>query len=129
MYNKIKLSRLGLKLGFSISENTFEEGLSIAHYGTIIVNPNVRVGKNCRIHTGVNIGADTNGNTPVIGNTVYIGPGAKIFGGIKIGDNTAIGANAVVTKSFPGNGTLVGMPACQISDKGADRLAIIHKWE
>lgn len=118
LYNKIKFRKLGFRLGFSISENSFGPGLSIAHYGSIIVNSNVKVGKNCRIHSGVNIGADKNANdVPSIGNNVYIGPGAKIFGNIEIGDNTKIGANAVVNKSFEGGGTLIGIPAKPISLK------------
>lgn len=49
--------KLSLQLGFSIGPNIFGPGLSIPHYGTIVINPNVRVGKNCRLHTSVNIGA------------------------------------------------------------------------
>lgn len=110
--NKMRFRTLGVKLGFSISENCFGPGLSIAHYGSIVVNPNVKVGSNCRIHSGVNIGADKDPlDTPNIGNNVYIGPGAKIFGRIEIGNNVKIGANAVVNKSCGDNVTLVGIPA------------------
>ena len=113
---KIRLRRLSYKLGFSIPENTFGPGLSIAHYGSIIVNPHARIGCNCRIHSGVNVGAGRNeADVPNIGNNVYIGPGAKIFGNITIGDNTKIGANAVVNKSFSGGGTLVGVPAHKVN--------------
>jgi len=112
LVNKIQLRNLALKLGFTISENCFGPGLSIGHYGDIVVNPNAKIGSHCRIHSGVNIGADINeSDVPTIGNNVYIGPGAKIFGSIVIGDNTKIGANAVVNKSFSGGGTLVGVPA------------------
>lgn len=112
LFYKLRLRNLSYKLGFSISENTFGPGLSIAHYGSIIVNPHCKIGKNCRIHSGVNIGANKSAfDVPTIGDNVYIGPGAKIFGEIHIGDNTKIGANAVVTKSFEGNGVLVGIPA------------------
>src|SRR5690606_38519744 len=94
--------RLGVKLGFSIPLNVFGPGLSIAHYGTIIVNANARVGANCRLHAGVNIGteAGASGRAPVLGDNCYIGPGAKLFGAVRIADGTAIGANAVVNRSF-----------------------------
>ena len=112
LINKFRLHNLALKLGFSIPENCFGPGLSIAHYGSIIVNPNARIGSNCRIHSGVNIGSDKDElDAPTIGNHVYVGPGAKVFGKIIIGDNTKIGANAVVCKSFSGGGILVGVPA------------------
>lgn len=61
--------RLSLKLGFSIGPNIFGPGLSIPHYGTIVINPNVRIGKNCRLHTGVNIGAS--GGTNHWGQCLY----------------------------------------------------------
>ena len=119
---------MGYKLGFTISENTFGEGLSIAHYGSIVVNPEARIGMNCRIHSGVNIGADARGGSaPQIGNSVYLGPGAKVFGGITIGDNTVIGANAVVNKDFSGNGTIAGVPAKKISEKSS--IGIIKRYE
>jgi serine O-acetyltransferase len=108
--------KLGNRLGFSIPCNVFGPGLSIAHVGTIVVNYQAKIGKNCRIHICVNIGAaKENNKAPIIGDNAYIGPGAKLFGGIILGDNIAIGANAVVNKSFPeGNCTLVGIPAKKI---------------
>lgn len=118
VYCKHKLKKLGYKLGFSISENTIGKGLSIAHYGSIVVSPHARIGENCRIHVGVNIGMGARGEgAPKIGDNVYIGPGAKLFGDIEIGNNCVIGANAVVNKSFPAGVTLGGIPAKVISDK------------
>jgi serine O-acetyltransferase len=122
---KIFRHRLGLKLGFTIGINVFGPGLSIAHYGSIIVNSSARIGCNCRIHSGVNIGtkAGASKNAPTIGDNVYIGPGAKIFGPVILGDNLAIGANAVVNKSFEnGNCTIGGVPARVISDRNSENL-------
>lgn len=116
IFLKYRMRNLEIKLNFSIPENCFDAGLSIAHYGSIIVNPNARIGKNCRIHVGVNIGANKNAeDVPIIGDNVYIGPGAKIFGKIKIGDNVKIGANSVVNKDFQGNVVIAGVPAKIIS--------------
>lgn len=113
LYLKLKYKKLSVKLGFTIPENVFGPGLAIVHYGTIIVNQNVKVGANCRIHVGTNIGASGGTNkAPQIGDNVYIAPGAKIFGDIKIPSNCAIGANSVVTKSFKEEGMmLAGIPA------------------
>lgn len=97
---RIILRRQSIKLGFSIPINVFGPGLSIAHYGSIVVNQNTIVGKNCRLHNGVNIGASGGGTeAPIIGDNVYIGPGAILFGDIKIANNVTIGANATVNKS------------------------------
>lgn len=100
VYYKIRLRKQSLKLGFSIPINVCREGLSIAHYGTIVISENAHIGANCHIHAGVNIGASLGGkNAPFIGNNVYIGPGAIIFGDIVIADNVTIGANSTVNKS------------------------------
>lgn len=117
---QFRLRRLGQKLGFSIPPNVFGPGLSIAHYGTIVVNSGARIGANCRVHVDVNIGttAGEEYSAPNLGDNCYLAPGAKLFGPIIIGDNTAVGANAVVNKSFPdGNATLGGIPATVISSK------------
>ena len=119
--NRLNFKRLSLKLGFSIPAGVFAEGLSIAHYGTIVVSAGATVGKNCRIHEGVNIGA-TNGSekAATIGNNVFIGTGAKIIGEITIADDVAIGANAVVVKSITEPGTTwAGVPARKISSNNS----------
>ena len=97
---KIRLRKLSYQLGFSIPCNVFGPGLSIPHYGTIVVNPNAKIGANCRLHVGVNIGASGgNPEAPQIGDNVYIGPGAILFGNINIANNVTIGANATVNKT------------------------------
>lgn len=116
---KLRLKKLGAKLGFDIPPNVFGPGLSLPHIGTIVVNDRARIGKNCRIHVCVNIGAGRyDSQCPVIGDNCYIGPGAKLFGHITLGNDISIGANAVVNKSFEEDGvTLVGMPARALARK------------
>lgn len=120
-YLKWRYVCLSQRLGFSIAFNVFGPGLSIAHYGTIVVHSNARVGENCRIHEGVTIGA-TGGSdkAPILGNDIFIGTGAKIIGSIKIADGVAIGANAVVVKDIiEPNTTWAGVPAKKISNNGS----------
>lgn len=105
--------KISIKLGYSIPPNCFGPGLSLPHYGTIIVNPNAKVGANCRLHCCTNIGASA-GRTeaPKIGDNCYIGPGAILFGNIRIASNVTIGANATVNRSFDEeNVVLAGTPA------------------
>jgi serine O-acetyltransferase len=119
--------RLSVKLGFSIPINVFGPGLSIAHRGTIVVNPATAVGDNCRLHTCVIIGTKAGYDTraPRIGHNVYIGPGVKIFGDVSLADDIAIGANAVVNRSFEEPGvTIAGAPAAKVSDKGSKGLLV-----
>ena len=115
------LSRKKSRYGFSIPLNVFGPGLSIAHFGSIVVNGNAKVGKNCRIQESTTIGA-TNGSAkaPVIGDNCFIGSGARIIGDILIADDVAIGANAAVVKSCNEPGvTLGGVPAKVISRNGS----------
>lgn len=119
---KFRFHRISVKLNFSIPLNVFGKGLSIAHYGPIVVNSNARIGDYCRIQECVTIGS-TGGSdrAPQIGDFVFIASGARLIGDIKIGNNVAIGANAVVTKSFDENHvTLAGIPAKVISSHGSD---------
>lgn len=118
---KFKFHKISVKLGFSIPVNVFDKGLSIAHYGSIVVNDHAKIGRNCRIQENVTIGS-TGGSekAPQIGNNVFIASGARIIGDVVIADNVAIGANAVVTKSFTQeNITIAGIPAKEISKKGS----------
>ncbi len=112
-----------IKFGIEIyPETEIGEGLYIGHWGGIVVNPLVKIGKNCNLSQGVTIGQLNRGikkGVPVIGNNVYIGPGAKVIGNIKIGDNVAIGANSVVVDDVPNNSVVIGVPAKIVSQKGS----------
>lgn len=124
---QFKYYKKRIKLGFSIPLNVFGPGLSIAHYGTIVVNGNAIVGKNCRIQESTTIGA-TNGSekAPKLGDNIFIGSGARIIGDIEIADDIAIGANAMVNKSFKTGGiTIAGVPAKKISDKNSHSNLLI----
>ena len=58
---------IGNKLGVLIPPNTFGKGLQIMHHGSIIVNPDVRVGDYCVLHGNNCIGNnEKNNNTPTV---------------------------------------------------------------
>lgn len=110
VFNRLRLANLSVRTGISIPPGVFGRGLSIAHYGSIVVNDSARVGSYCRIHSATNIGVGE-GGAPRIGDFVYIGPGAVVSGGISIGKETAIGANAVVLRDLPEKCIAAGVPA------------------
>ena len=122
---RFRLQRLSVRTGLSIPPGVFDRGLSIAHYGSIVVNSRARVGKYCRIHSATNIGI-ANGECPQIGDYVYIGPGAVIYGGVKVGNNVVIGANSVVSKDVPDNVTVAGAPARVVSERSSRE--IMPEW-
>ena len=111
-----KLRKLSRITGFQIPPNTIGPGLTIWHWGPIIVNGNAFIGENCTIRPDVVIGyKDRNGTAPIIGNNVTINSGSRIIGnGIVVGDNVIIAPGAVVTKSIPSNCVVAGIPAIVI---------------
>ncbi|MBR2553965.1 MAG: hypothetical protein IKE94_03785 [Aeriscardovia sp.] len=105
------------KLGYCIGDGVLGKDVLFYHRGSIIINPDARVGDGCRFHGDAVLGVShTNGTgCPTLGKNVDIGVGAKILGDIYIADNIIIGANAVVTKSFYEPGiTIAGIPAKKI---------------
>lgn len=88
----------------------FGPGFVLVHTFGIVINSEVRAGRNVIIEHCVTIGAEK-GKSPVLGDNIFIGAGAKIIGGIRVGSNVKIGANAVVVKDVPDNVTVAGVPA------------------
>ncbi len=52
-----------------------------------------------------------------IGNNCWIGAGAVFLDGAKLGDGCVVAANAVVTKAFPDNSVIGGVPAKVIAER------------
>jgi acetyltransferase-like isoleucine patch superfamily enzyme len=61
-----------------------------------------------------------------VGHNVWIGYGACILRGVTVGDNAIIGTSSVVTRSFPENAVLGGVPAQLIRMREAPRSM---RWE
>jgi serine O-acetyltransferase len=115
-YWRRKYGRLGVKLGFSIGEDTLGYGVVIPHYGTIVVGGSNRIGNFAVLHTSTCISA----NGKVIGNGLYLATGAKMTSKIVLGNNVSVGANSLVNKSIEGDNILIGgMPAVKIKDAPA----------
>lgn len=100
--------------GISISPRAqIGPGLLIAHFGGIVIGPEVTMGSSCAIGHDVTIGQSDGGDnrSPVIGDAVTIAPGARVFGPIAVGDRSVIGANAVVNIDVPADAVAAGVPA------------------
>lgn len=126
--------RLSLRLGFSISLNALGPGVSLPHYGPLMIHQDACIGRNCRIHIGTVIAGSAvimdpsevpEYDAPIVGDNVYFGPGVKMSGPMVIGDNCVIGANSVVTRSIPQNGvTIAGFPAKIVALKGSEDMLV-----
>lgn len=115
LYWKLVLRHFQIKYGFQIYlETEIGEGFYLGHWGSLIINPKTKIGKNCNIAQGVTIGQQNRGKNegyPVIGNQVWIGPNAVIVGNINIGNNVLVAPNAYVNFDVPNNSIVTGNPA------------------
>ena len=112
--------RYDLLYGFQIPARTkIGEGFYIGHFGTIVINENAVIGKNCNITHNVTIGRTNRGKfkgSPIIGDKVWIGTGSVIVGKISIGNNVLIAPNSYVNVDVPENSLVIGNP-CKIIPK------------
>ena len=102
------------RFGFQIPAKTdIGSGVMIAHFGMIIINSEVKIGRNCNISPNVVIGQTNRGKrngVPEIGNSVWVGTGAVLVGKIKIGNNVLIAPNSYVNFDIPSNSIVIGSP-------------------
>ena len=115
VYYRLRLKALSEKTGIQIPTQTkVGEGFYIGHFGTIIINPEVKIGRNVNIATGVTLGKTNRGEksgVPTIGNEVWIGTNAVIVGNITVGDDVLIAPNTYVNEDVPPHSVVVGNPA------------------
>lgn len=86
-------------------------GLTILHFGGVIVTEDCEIGDNCLLYHNVSIVTMKSNIGPRIGSSFYAGTGATIIGTITIEDNVTAGAGCVITKSVPRDAVVAGVPA------------------
>lgn len=122
---RVLLRRCSTKYLFQVPyQAEIGKGFYIGHFGSVIINPLVKVGCNVSIATGTTIGQTNRGEfkgVPQIGDYVWIGTNAVIVGGITIGNNVLIAPNAYVNRSIPDNSIAIGNPAKIISKGDATK--------
>jgi serine O-acetyltransferase len=98
---------------------TIGAGLVIRHGLGIVINKEVRIGRDCQLFQQVTLGLALAGHSgaPVLGDRVRVGTGAKVLGPVVIGDDAWIGANAVVLHDVPAGTRAVGVPARVIAPR------------
>lgn len=111
---RIQMFRTGIQIPVGTS---IGEGFRIVHFGAIVINPNVIIGKNFNIHQGCLIGNSQgkHAGTPIIGDNVFMGANSMIIGGCKIGNDVLIAPGAFVNFDVPDNSIVIGNPGKIIS--------------
>lgn len=128
---RMVLRHYQIKYGFQIyPETQIGEGFYLGHWGSLVINPDTIIGKNCNIAQGVTIGQQNRGKnegSPVIGNEVWIGTNAVIVGAVTIGNNVLIVPNSYVNFDVPSNSVVLGNPAKIIPAENATEEYINRK--
>lgn len=117
------LRHYSIKYGIQIPIGTkIGKGFYIGHFGTIVVNINSLIGRNCNIAHNVTIGMANRGTrkgAPVLGDNIWIGTGSVIVGKVNIGDNVLIAPLSYVNFDIPANSIVLGNPARVIERSNA----------
>ena len=108
---------VGLKIG---KNSSFSEYSVFGSAGGIVIGEDVIAGQNVRFHAENHNYKDSNRiireqgvnrKGISVGNNCWIGAGAVFLDGSSIGSGCIVSANAVVTKKFPDNVIIGGIPA------------------
>ena len=117
-FMRLSMYRTNIQIPYQVE---IGQGIRISHFGSIIVNPNAKIGDNLTISSGVVIGHSEGKQkgVPTIGNNVCIQANAVIVGGITVGDNVLIAPNVFLNQDVPSDSIVLGNPAQIISKPNA----------
>lgn len=128
MFWRILHRRCMFHTGIQIPVGTqIAEGLKIGHFGSIVINPEAKIGRNFSIAQGCLIGnaQGKRKGTPVIGDNVIMSANSIVVGGVTIGDYVMIAPGAFVNFDVPDNSIVVGNPGKIIpADKPTDKYNV-----
>lgn len=121
-YSKYYLSKIFWRICHRLSmwlthiqipvETEIGPGFRILHFGSIVVNPKAKIGKNFTIAQGALIGSSQGkrAGVPVIGDNVIMGANSIVIGGVQVGDFVLIATGAFVNFDVPSHSIVIGNP-------------------
>ncbi len=128
LFWKVLLRRCMFHSGIQIPVGTrIGAGFRISHFGSIVINPAAKIGKNFSIAQGALIGSadGKRKGVPVIGDNVIMSANSVVIGGVTIGDYVMIAPGAFVNFDVPPHSIVIGNPGHIIpSDHPTDRYNI-----
>ncbi|WP_431136490.1 acyltransferase [Psychroserpens mesophilus] len=115
-YIEARHSESKIVFGDDISINN---NFSITAEKSITIGDHTLIGYNCSISDSNfhdlnplnRLNTDAHPKAVIIGKNVFVGNDVSILKGVTIGDNSVIAAGSIVTKSFPENVVIAGVPA------------------
>ena len=111
--------RVQIKFGIQLPHKTIVgKGLRFSHFSGIVINSEAVIGEYLTIFQSVTVGSVRGKGSPLIGDNCVLFAGSKVIGKVKIGNNVIVAANAVVTRDFPDNCVVAGIPAQVINHNG-----------
>lgn len=113
LFWKILLRRCMFHSGIQIPAGTqIGPGFRISHFGSIVVNPAAKIGRNFSIAQGALIGsaAGKRQGVPTIGDNVIMSANSVVIGGVNIGDYVMIAPGAFVNFDVPDHSIVIGNP-------------------
>jgi len=115
-YVEARHSKSKILFGNHVSINN---NFAITSEKSITIGDHVLIGYNCSISDSNfhdlnplnRLNTDLDPKEVIIGKNVFIGNNVTILKGVAIGDNSVVAAGSIVTKSFPENVIVGGVPA------------------
>lgn len=131
LYYTLKLKIMSNKTYIQIPARTqIGEGFYIGHSGSVVINPEAKLGKNINIATGVTIGYENRGErkgAPTLEGNCWIGTNSAVVGNVKIGEDVLIAPLTFVNFDVPAHSIVIGNPAKIIHKENATKDYIQNK--